>query len=206
MKLSFTYDGKNFTFQRGEILSRIHCRLLSSEFYAGLEKLVKTNLGGADIWRTYYIDVTDIADAPDGLACMPITYALADVAGLTLDDLERAAAENDAENGLVQSLGEMLGLPWEDMSMVAVTNKQMIQGASMILNKKVQKKLVGLFGNDFIILPSSVHEVIVTAKGVLDVRSLVDMVKEINQTAVSFNERLSDHVYEYHAGTISVAA
>lgn len=48
-----------------------------------------------------------------------------------------------------------------------------------------------------IILPSSVHEVLLVKQNQMSVEELKDMVKTVNASAVALQDRLSDHVYKY---------
>lgn len=51
--------------------------------------------------------------------------------------------------------------------------------------------------DDFYILPSSVHEVLLVKQNQMSVEELEDMVKTVNASAVALQDRLSDHVYKY---------
>ncbi len=200
MALHFSYDGRNFALDRTDVLSRIRCRLLSSEFYKGIDKLIKTGLA-ADIYRTYAIYLDSTAD---GVAMIPVTYALAEACSLTLDDLEKAAAENSRYK--IQSLGTLLDLPWYDDTLIAVSTPDLTNGAAAILDKRAQQEICKKLGNRFYIIPSSIHEVLVTAADTLRPSDIVDMIKDVNKTMVSPAERLSDHLFVYESGNISVAA
>ena len=60
------------------------------------------------------------------------------------------------------------------------------------------KTVIERVGNEFFVLPSSVHEcLIVTATADMEVSSLVSMVRDVNQSQVAPDERLSDSVYVY---------
>ena len=53
-------------------------------------------------------------------------------------------------------------------------------------------------GDGFIVLPSSLHEMIVLPpKAESEYERLADMVREVNDTQVDIEERLSYHVYMY---------
>ncbi|MDE8682806.1 DUF5688 family protein, partial [Blautia schinkii] len=55
-----------------------------------------------------------------------------------------------------------------------------------------------LLGNDFFILPSSNHEMLVLPDdGQVDAEMLIDMVKEVNATQVAPAERLTNDVYHF---------
>ena len=61
-------------------------------------------------------------------------------------------------------------------------------------------------GDEFYILPSSIHELILVRDTVgMDANSLRDMVREVNSTQVASDEVLSNSIYHYSKGIISVA-
>lgn len=64
-------------------------------------------------------------------------------------------------------------------------------------------------GDGFIVLPSSLHEMIVLPpKAESEYERLADMVREVNDTQVDVEERLSCHVYAYsrNEGTLKIVA
>ena len=66
----------------------------------------------------------------------------------------------------------------------------------------ILKELSDLFEKDLIILPSSIHEVIlIPAYDHDSYDELTSMVKEVNSTQLSKEEILSDHVYFYSRET-----
>lgn len=85
-----------------------------------------------------------------------------------------------------------------DMGMYILTNGSMCYGASEILDKNTLHSIADRIGDGFIVLPSSVHEVIVLkADDAAEYGKLANMVREVNTTQVTVEERLSDHVYAY---------
>lgn len=82
-----------------------------------------------------------------------------------------------------------------------VTNESMVFGASAIFYGNTMQKLSDEMESDLIILPSSIHEVLVIPSKVLDkdvtLDSLANIVREVNATTVLPEERLSDGVYVY---------
>lgn len=82
--------------------------------------------------------------------------------------------------------------------MYVLTNRQKLQGAAVILYPGVLKKFAEEIKQDFYVLPSSIHEVIlVPAKSVEDAGMLRDIVSDINRTQVAPDEILADSVYFY---------
>ncbi len=101
---------------------------------------------------------------------------------------------------LQQHIGEEeLGIP-EDVSsmMYVLSNCERIFGAASILYSDAMKELTRKLNKNLIILPSSVHEVIlVPDNGLMDKTFYKDMVKEVNDTQVEPEEILSYNVYYY---------
>lgn len=71
-------------------------------------------------------------------------------------------------------------------------------GANVILRKDVMKMIGGMFNDDFYILPSSQHEIIVLSVNQSPpFEALQRMVREINETEVDAQDRLSDDLFYY---------
>ncbi len=84
------------------------------------------------------------------------------------------------------------------MPMYVLTNKQRMFGAASILYKGQMERIAQMLQDDFYILPSSIHEVIILAKKYgTDEEYLSHMVQEINQEHLNREEVLSNHAYLY---------
>lgn len=82
--------------------------------------------------------------------------------------------------------------------MYVLTNRQKLYGAACMLYPEVLKKFAEKMRQDFYVLPSSVHEVIlVPANAGTDQESLREIVTDINRTQVAEDEVLADSVYFY---------
>ena len=91
--------------------------------------------------------------------------------------------------------------------MYILTNAARSYGAAGILNKELLQEFAG--GRNFIILPSSVHEILFVPVTDESDQELFDkMVREVNRNEVSVEERLADHSYYYdsRAGEIRICA
>lgn len=85
-----------------------------------------------------------------------------------------------------------------DTDMYILANRHRRFGAAEILDKKTLRMIADQLGDRFIVLPSSVHETIVLPpKEEAEYGRLADMVREVNDTQVDVEERLSYHVYVY---------
>lgn len=97
-------------------------------------------------------------------------------------------------------LGEFMGLSNEpiEIPMYVMSNTQRTFGAACILYPDALVEVGKKFGENFYILPSSIHEVILLPEHAAGpVQSMRDMVREINLTQVAPEEVLSDNVYFY---------
>lgn len=73
-------------------------------------------------------------------------------------------------------------------------------GACAIAYPSVAEKIHKLFGTDYFIIPSSLHEVLVIPDdGTFDAQGLANMVREANTTVVEPRDILSDNVFHFGA-------
>lgn len=90
------------------------------------------------------------------------------------------------------------------------TNGARVHGAVEMLDDHFLRKAAGYLGTDFMILPSSIHELLFLPISEEPVRPapLALIVRDINRKYVSKDEVLSDHVYRYsrHNGEVTIAA
>ncbi|MCI8464836.1 MAG: hypothetical protein HFI63_03115 [Lachnospiraceae bacterium] len=73
-------------------------------------------------------------------------------------------------------------------------------GAACLLYEDVLASFSSLLQDDFYVLPSSIHEVLlIPLKKSPPAEALLEMVQDINRTEVSPEDVLSNHLYLYHA-------
>ena len=134
---------------------------------------------------------------------MIITSAVLNKLPDSVTDKEFLEAGKRNQKSVVKSLldvvGEKLGttLRADEVPLYLVTNEQACNGAALMLNDKVMSEVAAMLSGDLIILPSSIHEILVMVYHGDDLTELSKMVKEINMTQVAPEERLADHVYVY---------
>lgn len=96
----------------------------------------------------------------------------------------------------------------ENDEMIVVTNEEIINGANNILNTKFLNEIANNINSDFYILPSSIHEIILVPTKFADkfdgLEDILNMVKDINETKVETEDRLSDTLYMYTRDTNKV--
>ena len=85
-----------------------------------------------------------------------------------------------------------------------ISNKAKINGAAAIAIPEVLSELAEKLNGDLVILPSSIHEVIVMKDEDFEPYTLNAMVQEVNETALVPEEILSNHAYKFLRGTKEV--
>ena len=111
--------------------------------------------------------------------------------------------------GMSEVIAEMMGA--EEATMLGITREEpqneriyvatvpdKIHGAGVLAYENFMEQAAERAGGDFYILPSSIHELlIIPDNGVMDLKELEAMVKEVNATQVEPCDRLTDSVYHY---------
>ncbi len=161
--------------------------------YGDLEEYVRINLG-SDVAGN---DVSFVA-----------TKELLKAADIDEDELKMAARKNLKDTvvikGMTEIIREMMGneetaLPDMNEVMYVATTESKTNGAAVMVLKDVLQEFCESHGLDSIyIIPSSLHEVIITSTR-MPIVDVDRMIREVNETEVDPWERLSDHVYIFAA-------
>lgn len=124
--------------------------------------------------------------------------------GISIEELDEAAKENTISRFGMRclSLKELLGinLPHKEATpqLYVLTNEVSISGATLMTYSSVLSKLAEKLHSNLIILPSSIHEVLLLAEDVdLSITDLGSMVREVNKSEVSAEDFLSNSVYRF---------
>ena len=155
----------------------------------------------------------------DGMQSMIITNDFAAARGFTEEELFQHAVENTkricpprvksmqevmtdmiGEDGMPQELLESMGVFDEippEKNLWVITNEMGINGAASMLYEENLHKLAEQIGTDLYLLPSSIHETIAVSVEMGAPEYLAQMVHDVNMTAVTLDERLSNNVYHY---------
>ncbi len=162
----------------------------------------RPHINVADLSKTFHIRIGEDAS-------VPITNNLATKYGKTAEELDfyaRENAKNTVKFGSMFSflMGNGFDLDQATISdgeypLYVVTNKDQMFGASMITYPEVCQKISDIFGGDYVILPSSIHEVIIIPANAMDKEDIYDMVRNVNETCVAQADFLSDNVYYYNS-------
>ena len=116
--------------------------------------------------------------------------------------MERADSvipENDPP--VLKNLMDVLGISGGDdaaSQIIVATNSTSREGAGVIHYQGVLDKAAELLQGDFMVLPSSIHEVLLLKDdGRMTVEDLKEMVHSVNNDVVDPLDQLSDQVYHY---------
>lgn len=195
-----------------KIKPHIFARLINAEWNRELlEKIPHKRI--MDLAEVYYVKAAGKNDK-DGIGSILIYHEHGKIWDVGQADLHEAACNNMATEksafvSMEEIIGEMTGnLIPGSCGMYVLTNGDRIYGASEILKEDTLCGIAEQMQDDFIILPSSVHEVIVIPEKGDEYAGLAEMVREINATQLAPDEILSNHVYRYDRITkeLSIAA
>ena len=116
-----------------------------------------------------------------------------DIYGSAITNLRNATDVYPMEN----VLREVLDVDWES-GMWIFTNKWKVNGAAVMLVDDLLSDFAETVNQDFVILPSSVHEVIVMPFAyTIDAEMLYNMVCQVNRETLAPCDKLVDNVYIY---------
>jgi len=132
-----------------------------------------------------------------------VTFQLLEKWNVSAAEVIEIAEKNSNKEAEAKSMFDVMrdmGYPLpneaqDDGNMIIVTNKAKMFGAYAVITKLSTLKV--LFPNGFTVLPSSVHEVIVTP--INDQEAFDDMVSTVNDEQVDYTEQLSNHSYRIAA-------
>ena len=192
----------NDIFDLAKVRGQITCKLLNIKAnadYLADKPYSKIN----DLAAVYMVDLGDNMS-------VPVTYNLLERYGITKETLHRIALKNITKYGVkFKSMKDILmemGLAEEDVPtdpnhpMYVLTNTDGMFGANLLLDKETMQYVSEVLGGDFIILPSSIHEVIILGMDT-GTDGLTGMINQVNDEVVEDRDVLSNHPYIYSAQT-----
>jgi hypothetical protein len=218
---SFSFDVQDFI-KWEKVKPNVYSKLINADKNRELLSQIP-HRGFIDLAEVYYVRVGYGGD--DAIGTIQITDKHISLWGVSENDLNEAAHENmESKEAQVKKMNdvvrECLGLDedyeWEGDAdkddvcggMYILTNQERNFGAAELLRRDILYGIADGLKSDIIILPSSIHEIIIIPDEMVDNEKLAKMVKEINSTQVAVDEVLSDHVYRYERATkaVSIAA
>ena len=191
-------------------------------------RIVSKERNQEELYNLVYEEVCDLVAIAticverngEGVKSIRITQDLARKWNVSNEEILAAAKENTATlfppkiQDLYEFVQDMVDISKEELSqgrknfpdLQILTNDLCINGATVILYDSFMKEVYERFGGKFIILPSSVHEVLVVPlEDSVYIPYLQEVVESINQRFVAEDEILSDTVYMYDGEKIVLA-
>lgn len=212
-------------FEYSQIKDKILFRLVNTEKNEGFLCSVP-NRGYLNLSVVYYI-LLEMNE--EGTAAMPVKNIHMEKWGVTEEELWEAAVKNGRRllpaefitmrhalyeymggEDAQQYSGNLLEAPAQEKDqMYVLSNNIRSYGAACIIYPYVLEMIGEILEDDFYVLPSSVHEVVIVPAACGIVSGDIDeMVREINETQVAAEEVLSDASYFYSrsSGTLQLGA
>lgn len=159
-----------------------------------------------DLSVYYYIPL--VSDDGKKLRIAWIDHMTLTTWGITMQTLKEQAIENlykdgyaiQCIDGIINGLLGSHTIPHDTgpIHLYVLTNKKMFLGASGILDRGIIRSSAERIGHNLHVIPSSIHETLLCPDlGQIDKEKLDRIIKEINDTQVAPQDRLSDHAYYY---------
>lgn len=203
---------------RQYLLDHVYFALVSGQKY---EQMVNNDLlldRWCDLAVKYSVSLPTFSEDVSG--SIRVSNQMMETYDIEKEELIEACIRNMDQQVAVMSLKEqictMAGIDPSELEegegefpeITVVTNQGLLDGAGSILLPSVQKRMEQKYGSCFAILPSSRHEVLVAplTDGVQEAIFYQKMVKEVNETQVSPEDFLSDHVYVYRNGNFTTVS
>lgn len=127
---------------------------------------------------------------------------------VSVDDLYKIGMENtpkllpfrlDSIDKIIDTLDDCTLFPLQDLQLSVLTNRLKIHGSTCIVYPNLLKRIADFMDDNIIIIPSSIHEVLIIPESVTkDQYSLDDyryMITQVNEEQLPDDEMLSDHAY-----------
>lgn len=193
---------------REYLLQKVLPRVYSDNNIVQLEKNHIVYRHIMDLAFAFYLPVHSASESE--LASLTITDCILENMEVDEDELIAAAKRNLQAQIQFMNMGDVMksmGVPateCPDASMIVISNSSRVNGAGVLLDASNFSSLVPELGKSFAILPSSIHECIcVPYQSESDLLSFAAMVKEVNETSVDLEDKLTDSVYIWNDGKLS---
>ncbi len=189
------------------VKDQIICRVIGAEHNRQMLEHVPCSLF-LDMAVVYYYQ---FAMEGELQASMLIRSEYLDMWGISEEELKEQAVRNTRRLmparffDMKELLGDLAGVreetAAEEETIYVLTNSKKTFGAYWITEQPELEKVRRRLGEDFLILPSSIHEVIILPMHMEpDILTMAHMVGYINRTEVAKEEVLTDSVYSYREG------
>lgn len=155
--------------------------------------------------------VVDFKNDNNGMGTIIIKKDLQDKLGVTTDTLFETALKNIKEKKSLQIksmkevMMEMMGADsfeagiLDDNPLYVISNKEMVFGSYALIDEEFMWNVYDKLGDDFIIIPSSIHELIIIPMKELEINPdyVNNMIKDVNRTQLDKKDVLSNHAYKF---------
>ena len=170
-----------------------------------------------DLSVVYYVQASEIEDSRK-LCCLVNNFIL-DAWGISSEELYEVSKRNLETNkpalfsklsifGLSEArkLSDVTEEFIGEADMYVLTNRDNYMGAAYLMFPDIFERIASVAGDNLIILPSSVHELIIVKKeSGMSTDFMASVVKEVNShSLLSPDEVLSENVYGYSEGELKI--
>lgn len=181
---------------RDEVLRRANYILVNTALNLKRSSIVRVPVN-ATLELHYKIDIGDIFDG----AKISLEKKHLDNLDISLSELAHYAYVNTMEKyePEIFSLSDFIdGLSSSYLfsEFMVLSNKQKTFGAGAILYEGMYEKLLEVMDGDFVVIPSSVHDVILIKTEYGDIDALTRIIGDVNENVISPEEVLSDRPYK----------
>lgn len=167
-----------------------------------------------------YLDLAVLYEVRNKNASMSvkITNDIMQNSGITFEELDKAA-NNNRDSYVAQDMFSMMvslmPISTEEIEemrraqaggpqMYVLTNEWKVNGASALLYPELIEDIAQKENSDLIVIPSSIHEILMVKASGMNKDDISQMVQEVNSQQVDEQERLSDHAYFYKRGSLQI--
>ncbi len=176
-----------------EVLKRVYFVLVREGYKRDVRGDVLYKPLGSGLELQYKIDISDMMESANVIVSEKLVDSNDE---LTREEVMSFARDNTIINyrPRLDTVSEILGIPEFGLPLYCLTNEKKCFGAGTILYPNMKEKIEKIIG-DFIIIPSSVHEVLLMPDmgNAGDIKQIID---EVNSTIVADEDILSDRVYK----------
>lgn len=181
---------------REKVLDRVYYILVNSEMNKDRTDLVRRYINKT-LELQFKVDIKDIVEG----ASITLEYKHIQKLGISPEELYERAYVNTMEKFPYKfaSIWDFIpidGVETDAPPMWVLTNNVITFGAGAILYKGMREVLEEKVGDDFLVIPSSIHEVIIIPTWLGEKDDITATIREINSNMVRQDEVLSDRLYE----------
>lgn len=183
---------------RGFVKGKLRARLYNEKTFAEVQRSAK-DYGFEDLIIVPYIDVE--TNGATGKGSIKVKRDFLDMWDVSEEEVIDIALENSAQYVKIETINDMMSRMMGAMTVplpvdiLVITNDAQQYGAVSVISKL--NYLRERYEDGFCVIPSSIHEVIITPKNSNDGLALANIIKDVNATVVKPEEVLSDKAYEF---------